>query len=125
MDNLNLEMILLALLGLTTHVCATVINRKKSHGKISLKAFFSDGMNWVRIVMSIASLVALLIMADDLVDFLGVKLSDDSIARKMFAFAAGHAPHAFIRYVLKVFKNRINKEEKDGEEIENTEESES
>ena len=107
MENLNTTMILLALLGLVLHICGTILKRKKDGKKLSFKAFFTDGMNWIRIIMSAASMVILLIAADDIVGYLGVKLDDGSLALKMFAVFAGHSSHALIRYVLKVFKNRL------------------
>lgn len=105
MENLNLELMLLALLGMIIHILMKVVERKeKKANKFSLKVFFSDSMNWVRILLSISSVVALMIMSDDITDMMGITLSDGSPARQIFAFGAGYLNHSMIRNVLKVFK---------------------
>jgi hypothetical protein len=105
MENLTLEYILLALLGMVIHILMKVANRgDKKNNKFSLKTWVQDRMNWVRLVLAVSSTVALMIMADDLANMLGVTLSDGSPANSVFAFGAGYLNHSLIRNVLKVFK---------------------
>lgn len=105
MENLNFELLLLAFLGMVIHIFMKIANRKdKKTNKFSFKVWFSDRMNWVRLILSIASTIALLIMSPDLIDMFGIELSDGSPAIKVFAFGAGYLNHSLIRNVLKVFK---------------------
>ena len=105
MDLIQLEYLGLAFLGMVIHILMKIANRKdKKINKFSFKKFFSDSMNWVRILLSISSVIALILMADDLSDLMGIKLSDGSPARSLFAFGAGYLNHSMIRNVLKIFK---------------------
>lgn len=105
MENLEWQYIVLAVLGMIMHVLMKVSERQnKKTNKFSFKVFFSDSMNWVRIGLSLTSMVAILFMADDISDMLGIQLSDGSPARGILAFAAGYLNHSLIRNVLKVFK---------------------
>jgi hypothetical protein len=105
MENLNLELILLAVLGMIIHVLMKVSERAdKKQNKFSLKVFFSDSMNWVRILLSLTSVLALMIMADDVADVMGITLSDGAPAKEIFAFGAGYLNHSLIRNLLKMFK---------------------
>jgi hypothetical protein len=97
--------LLLGFLGMFIHVLMKISERAdKKKNKFSLKVWFSDRMNWVRLLLSISSMVALLIMSDDLADMMGITLSDGSPAPKVFAFGAGYLNHSMIRNVLKRFK---------------------
>ena len=105
MENLNLTLLGLALLGLFIHVLMKIVNRSnKKTTKFSFKVFFSDSMNWVRIVLSIASIFALLLMSEEIGNMIGITLTDGSPAPKVFAFGAGYFNHSIIRNVLKSFK---------------------
>jgi hypothetical protein len=57
--------------------------------------------------MSIISVVALLIMAEEITDLLGINLSDGSPAKKLFSFLIGYLNHSIIRNILKSFNSRI------------------
>lgn len=105
MENFSFEYLGLALLGLLIHILMKVISRpNKKSNKVSIKAFFKDSMNWVRILLSVASIVALLMMAEDLADMLGITLGDGSPARKVFAFGSGYLNHSLIFNALRMFK---------------------
>ena len=58
-------------------------------------------MNWIRIVLSILSIVALILMSDSIADIMGVTLADGAPAQDLFAFAAGHSSHALIKWLLR------------------------
>lgn len=105
MELLQVEYVLLAFLGMILHILMKVMEQmKKSKSKFSFKTFFTDSMNWVRIIMSIISIMALILMADDLSEIIGIQLKDGSPARSIFAFGAGYLNHSMIRNVLKMFK---------------------
>ena len=105
MENFSWEYLGLALLGLFIHVLMKIASRgNKESNKVSVKAFFKDSMNWVRILLSLSSIIALLLMAEDLTDMLGITLGDGSPARSVFAFGAGYLNHSLIWNVLKAFK---------------------
>jgi hypothetical protein len=105
-ESLNPEYLLLAVLGIIIHVLMKVVERKDRSKKLSVKAFVSDKMNLVRIMLSLTSVLAILLMADDIADMLKITLSDDSPARKIMAFLAGYLNHSLIRNVLKMLKSR-------------------
>ena len=50
------------------------------------------------------SIVALLMMSESLSDMLGIKLSNGSSAKDVFAFVTGYMNHSLIKNVLRVFK---------------------
>lgn len=108
MDSLKLsfeiQYVLLALLGMAIHILMHINQRKKNGNPFSLKTFFSDNINLIRIVLSITSTVALLMMADDVANVLGITLADGSPAKSLFAFLSGYLNHSIIRNVLKIFK---------------------
>lgn len=102
MENLNYEYLLLAFLGMFIHILMKIGDRDKK-SKLSFKKFISTPNNWVRILLSVTSVVALIMMADDISDMLKIKLSDGSPAKSIFAFGAGYLNHSLIRNVLKIF----------------------
>lgn len=105
MENINAQYLLLAVLGMVIHILMKIAERgNKKSSPFSFKVFFADKMNWVRIILSIVSVLALMLMADDLIDTLGIQLSDGSPARSIFSFLAGYLNHSLIRNILKRFK---------------------
>lgn len=105
-ESLSPEYLLLALLGIIIHVLMTIVNRSDRKNPISMKAYFKDGMNYVRIFLAIASVFAILLMANDITDMLGVTLSSGAPAKSVFAFLAGYFNHAIIKDILKIFRSR-------------------
>ena len=115
MEEFSWQYLALAVLGLFIHILMKIEGRtNKKSTKTSVSSFFKDSMNWVRIFLSLASIVALLMMAKDLTDMLGIKLNDGSPARSVFAFGAGYLNHSLIYNVLKLFK-KVKGSEEDGE----------
>jgi len=105
MENLNLQYILLAILGMAIHILMKIAERgNKKSNPFSFKVFFNDKMNWVRMALSLTSVLALMLMAEDLTDTLGITLSDGSPAKTIFSFGAGYLNHSLIRNILKRFK---------------------
>ena len=62
MENLNLECIILALLGVIIHIAMKVVNRTNQTEKFSLKVWCADKLNIVRVLLAVASTIAILIM---------------------------------------------------------------
>lgn len=109
MEDLNLQYVLLALLGMVIHILMKIGERGNKKGNpFSFKVFFADRMNWIRIALSITSVLALMLMAEDLTDTLGITLSDGSPARSIFSFGAGYLNHSLIRNILKRFESSKN-----------------
>lgn len=111
MENLNFELLLLAFLGMIIHVLMKISERGDKKHKPSFKYWISDRMNLVRLFLSITSILALLMMKDDIINLLGIELSDGSPATKIFTFGAGYLNHSFIRNVLKIFKKKTEADE--------------
>ena len=108
MENFSWEYLGLAVLGLFIHILMKIASREnKKTNKVSISAFFKDSMNWVRILLSFLSIIALLMMAKDLSEMLGITLKDGSSARSVFAFGAGYLNHSLIFNVLKICKKNM------------------
>lgn len=106
MENFDITVIILAFLGMTTHVLMKVSERDNKSEPCSFKRFFSSSMNWVRIGLTIVSTIALILMTNDIGDMMGIRLSDGSPARGILSFGAGYLNHSLIRNVLKVFQKK-------------------
>lgn len=107
LDSLNPNYLILALLGMTIHVLTKIYTRKDQETKISLKIFLLDSMNWVRIGISFFSVVAILLMSDDIANMFNINLSDHLPAKNVMAFLSGYLNHSIIRSLLKIIKNKI------------------
>jgi hypothetical protein len=104
MNNLTLEYLMIAFLGMTIHILIHVLNRKNKSIPLSVGYYISDVDNWIRLILSILSIVALLIMSDSLCNILGIKLEDGSPAKDVFAFVTGYLNHSLIKNVLRILK---------------------
>lgn len=106
MVKVEFQYILLALLGMIIHILMHINQRRNKNIPTSVKIFLADKINWVRIFLSLTSIVSLLLMADDVANILGVTLSDGSPAKSLFAFLSGYMNHSIIRNVLKIFNKK-------------------
>lgn len=104
MSNLTIEYILLAFLGMIIHIFIHILNRKNKSIPLSFGYYISDFDNWIRMILSILSIFALLIMSDSLSDMLGIKVSNGASAKDVFAFLTGYLNHSLIKNVLRIFK---------------------
>jgi hypothetical protein len=104
MSNLTMEYIILAFLGMIIHILIHVLNRKNKSIPLSMGYYLSDINNWIRIILSVLSILALLIMSESLSDMFGIKLSNGSSARDICAFIIGYLNHSLIKNVLRIFK---------------------
>jgi hypothetical protein len=104
MENFDFQYVLLALLGMIIHITMNVLQRRNNKNEISIKYFFSDFYNWVRIFLVLVSIATLFLMADDVANILGITLTDGSPARSVFAFLCGYLNHSIIKNLLKVVK---------------------
>ena len=106
MDTLTMKYIALALLGMLLHILMKIQERKDKTQKFSIKTFFADKMNWLRVILVIISTATLMLMSDDLTDMFGIQLTDGSPAKSLFSFGAGYLNHSLIRNILKTFQKR-------------------
>tara|TARA_B110000503_G_C7116462_1_gene400585 strand:- start:1222 stop:1560 length:339 start_codon:yes stop_codon:yes gene_type:complete len=106
MDTLTMKYIALALLGMLLHILMKIQERKDKTQKFSIKTFFADKMNWLRVVLVVISTATLMLMSDDLTDMFGIQLTDGSPAKSLFSFGAGYLNHSLIRNILKTFQKR-------------------
>jgi hypothetical protein len=104
LTNLTLEYTLLAFLGMLIHILIHILNRKNKSIPISFSYYISDIDNWIRLILSITSIFALLMMSESLSNIFGIKLTDGSSAKDVFAFITGYLNHSLIKNVLKIFK---------------------
>lgn len=104
MSNLTIEYVLLAFLGMIIHIFIHILNRKNKSIPLSIGYYLSDFDNWIRMILSVLSILALLIMSDSLSDMLGVKLSNGASAKDVFAFITGYLNHSIIKNVLRIVK---------------------
>jgi hypothetical protein len=104
LTNLTLEYILLAFLGMFIHILIHILNRKNKSIPISFSYYVSDIDNWIRLILSITSIFALLLMSESLSNIFGIKLSDGSSAKDVFAFITGYLNHSIIKNVLRILK---------------------
>lgn len=104
MSNITFQYVLLAFLGMFIHILIHILIRKNKNIPLSISYYVSDLDNWIRLILSIASIFALLIMSDSLSDILGIKLSDGSPAKDVFSFIAGYLNHSMIKNVLRIIK---------------------
>jgi hypothetical protein len=104
MSNLTIEYVLLAFLGMIIHIFIHILNRKNKSIPLSIGYYISDFDNWIRMILSVLSILALLIMSDSLSDILGVKLSNGASAKDVFAFITGYLNHSIIKNVLRIVK---------------------
>lgn len=104
MTNLTIEYVALALLGMIIHILMHVLNRKNKTIPISFGYYISDVDNWIRVILSVLSIFALLMMSESLANMLGIQLSDGSPAKDVFAFITGYMNHSLIKNVLRFIK---------------------
>ena len=97
------EYCLLAVLGILIHFLMTIMNRKNKNTPFSLSYMITDSVNWVRLVLAIASTTAILLMADDVAQMLHFTLSDGTPAKHLLAFFAGYFNHSLIKRLVSTF----------------------
>jgi len=111
MEYLNIQYLTLALLGVIIHIAIKITNRTDKTEKFSLKVWCDDRINWARAIISIASTLAILMMAPDIANVMGITLTDGAPALGILAFLAGYLNHSMIRNLLKMFKKKQGIEE--------------
>jgi uncharacterized membrane protein len=108
MEKIQFTYLLLALLGAIIHKCFKVLKAtKKAKEPFSFRVFLKDRMNYVRLLLTVASVLALMLMADDVSHIFGITLKDGSTAKSVTFFLIGYLNSSLIRNLLKVFKKRI------------------
>ena len=104
MEYLNLTIITLAFLGMLIHMLMFVMQKCKGDNKFSFKVWIKDKMNWMRLVLSFISTLAIILMLDDIAALFGVAVEGHGGLLKLVAFSAGYFNHSFIKNILKMFK---------------------
>lgn len=104
MSNLTFEYVILAFLGMVIHILIHVLNRKNKTLPLTFGYFISDIDNWIRMILSVLSIIALLMMSENLSNMLGITLNDGSSAKEVFAFLTGYMNHSLIKNVLRLLK---------------------
>jgi hypothetical protein len=104
MGNLTIEYLLLAFLGMFIHILIHILNRKNKSIPLSFGYYVSDVDNWIRLILSITSIFALLLMSESLSNILGITLSNGASAKDVFAFITGYMNHSLIKNVLRIIK---------------------
>jgi len=104
MEYLNSTTIALALLGMFIHLLMFVAAKIDGNNKFSFRVWWADRMNWIRIMLSLASTAAILLMLDDISALFGVTIEGHGGLLKLVAFGAGYLNHSLIKNILRVFK---------------------
>ena len=104
MEYLNTTMITLALLGMIINALMFVLQKAKGKNKFSLSVWCKDSMNWIRLALSLASTIAILLMLDEMALMFGVTIEGHGGLLKVIAFSAGYLNHSLIKNVLRVFR---------------------
>ena len=116
MEYLNFTMIALAILGMSIHIIMFVMQKINNNNKFSFKVWIKDTMNWMRILLSLLSTAALLLMLDDIAALFGFTVEGHGSLLKLIAFSAGYFNHSLIKNILRTFrKSTENKSE--GEQV--------
>jgi len=104
MEYLNSTNIALAILGMIIHVLMFVASKTKGDNKFSLKVWAKDNMNWIRIALSLASTIAILLMLDEIAALFGITVEGHGGLLKVVSFSAGYLNHSLIKNILRVFR---------------------
>jgi hypothetical protein len=111
MNNITFEMYLLALLGILIHAAAKVLARTDKSTPLSLGTWIRHGKNWLRMFMSVASVVVLMLTAEDIAKMFGLNIEGSQSSMNILSFVFGYFNHSLITLVLKMFKSKIQPEE--------------
>lgn len=104
LSNITFECVVLAFLGVLIHSLTHILVRKNKSIPLSFSYYISDVDNWIRLLLTITSIFALLIMSDNLSNIFGLKLSDGTPAKDVFAFITGYLNHSLIKNILRLIK---------------------
>ena len=110
LEKIQFSYVLIAMLGMLIHKLQMVIEKSKNTRgfQFSIVQFFTDKMNWIRIVLSTAVVFALMLVADDAGQILGITLKDGSTAKTFMYLLIGYFNVSLFRTILKIFKKRID-----------------
>jgi len=104
LNSIKFEYIVFASLGMFIHILIYILTRKNKNIPLSLSYYVSDVDNWIRLILSLTSIFTLLLLSDSLSDMFGIKLSDGTPAKDVFAFITGYLNHSLIKNVLRLVK---------------------
>jgi len=83
-----------------------VTNKTKGQNDFSFSIWLQDKMNWVRLVLSMLSTLALLMMLDDIAILFNVTVEGHESLLKVAAFCAGYFNDSLIKNILRIFRKK-------------------
>lgn len=104
-SSIGVENFTLAMLGIVIHALTIVLTRSNKE-PFSLKLYFSDFRNYVRVIIAILSTVTILLLQPELSQYSGVG-KDEAVAHTL-AFIAGFLNHYIVKVIISKFKKKIN-----------------
>lgn len=112
MEHIELTPLLIALLGAVIAKLLTVLETLNRKGTtFSFGHLLTDKMNWIRLTLTVLSIIALLMVADDLGKFFGFDMNPDGGTNKLIYLILGAFNYQIIRSILKIFKKRMDNKE--------------
>lgn len=103
METLNLTTGILAFMGMFIHVLIIISTKVNKSNPFSFKVYLSDSKNLIRLVLSLLSTTALLLMLDDIIALLELHLEDYSKFVNLTAFTVGYLNDSLIKNIIKIF----------------------
>ena len=101
------EYYILAFLGVLIHLLTTIIYRRNKNAPFSISYFLTDSKNYLRLLLTIASTFAILLMIDDVAEIFHLKLSDGTPMKSLIAFFAGYFNHSLIKRLVGFFNDKL------------------
>ena len=109
MEKVEMMPLLIALLGAVIAKLLYVMEKvKRDNLKFSFTHLIKDRLNWVRLIVTVLSIIALLMVADDLGKFFGFDMNPDGSTNKLIYLILGAFNYQIIRGVMKIFKKRLD-----------------
>jgi len=105
MEKIQLSYLLIALLGMFIHTAFKVLRNKKKNTGFDFKKFFTDPMNYWRIALTAASVIALMMFTDEEHRLFGFNI--EGVTPEFNYFVIGYMNHSLIRNLMKLLKGKI------------------
>ena len=102
METLNLTIGLLAFMGMIIHILIFVSSKTNKKNPFSLKVYFADSNNIIRLILSVLSTFSLLLMLDDIISFLEFHVENYGRFVNLTAFTIGYLNDSLIKNIIKI-----------------------
>ncbi len=99
-ENLNVYYCILAVLGMIIHMLFKILAQDNEIKKQSRKQIT------INVTLAVLSTLALLLMADDLAELMGLVVKEDAPAKSIGAFTSGYLNHSLIRNLMNARKKK-------------------